>query len=634
MIVIGTENLGVSFGETVLFHDVSFSVNQGERIAIVGVNGAGKSTLMHLLHDEGFLPHEGRVFLAKGKTVGFLEQLPKFQEGTTVLGAALSVYSELLEKEKELEDMTRAMKESPTDELIHRYSSLQSRFTDLGGYEFRGRARGTLIGLGFPADMLDRPVSSLSGGQRTILQLSLLMLREPDVLLLDEPTNHLDIRSLEWLEDKLTRIRSTVLVISHDRYFLDRVTTKTLELENGKAKLYNAPYARYREQKKAEREIAMRHYANQQREIARMEAFIEQQKRWNRERNIIAAESRQKAIDRMEKVERVAPLPEALSFRFQKTTESGNDVLVVKDLAKSYSDQMLFSHLSFTVKKGDRLLITGANGSGKSTLLQILTGNLSASCGSFRFGYNVRVGYYDQYQFLHDDKTVLEEIWDECALTQTELRSLLASFLFRGDDVFKKVAVLSGGERARLSLAKLMQKKVNLLILDEPTNHLDVESREVLEDALASFEGTIIAVSHDRYFIKKLATRILSFEGEALSPEERVFCFNGDYEAYLAYRRDNPVSPMEKEETKKADGAVKEEKKHRDKDDRRRAAEIRKIEAQIAQLEDEIGEIDRFIGENAADYQKLQTLYQSRTEKSEACDRLWERWSALEESDA
>lgn len=633
MIVLSAENLGVSFGEASLFRDVTFSVNQGDKLAIVGVNGAGKSTLMRLLYDDGFLPHEGRVSFARDKTIGYLEQLPALAEGSTVLDTALNVFSELRQMERDLDSLTASMNRNPDDSLIRRYSELQNRFSNMGGYEYQSRAKGALIGLGFSQDMLERKVSTLSGGQRTILQLSLLILQEPDILLLDEPTNHLDIKSLEWLEDKLTRIKSTLLVISHDRYFLDRVTQKTLELENGRSRFYAVPYSQYRQQKKTEREIQQRHYENQQQEIARMVAFILQQKRWNRERNIIAAQSRQKAIDRMEKVEKVSALPNSVSIRFQKVTESGNDVLIVKDLSKGFSGEMLFSDLSFTLKRKDRLLITGANGSGKSTLLQILTGNLSATSGSYRYGYNVRPGYYDQYQHLNDQKTVLEELWDECSLSQTELRSLLASFLFKGDDVFKKVSVLSGGERARLILAKLLQKKVNLLILDEPTNHLDIESREVLEDALASFEGTILAVSHDRYFIQKLATRILSFEGYSLPPERRVFCFNGDYRAFLDYRRDNPTKVDEAKPEIEQKSLPPDEKKHRDKEDRRKAARIRNLESEINRLEEEIRKIDRLCEENASDYQKLQELYTVRDEQNALCESLWKEWSELVEGE-
>ncbi|MBR5295400.1 MAG: ABC-F family ATP-binding cassette domain-containing protein, partial [Clostridia bacterium] len=500
MFIIGTEKLSVSFGEKVILDEITFSVNQGEKIAIVGVNGAGKSTLMRLLHSKS-IPFTGNIFISKGKTLGHLEQHNNIDPELTVYEAALSVFDSLSKDEARLEFLSNELKSNYSEEKIKQFTSLQQKFEREGGYEYKSRARGTLISMGFDEEKLNLKVSALSGGQKTILQLSLLILDEPDILLLDEPTNHLDIKALEWLEDKLKRIKSTILLISHDRLFLDRVTDKTLEIENGHGKLYPVPYSKYREQKKIDREIQDRHYKNQQKEISRIEAFIAQQKRWNRERNIIAAESRMKALDRMVKVEKTENLPDSLSFQFSKTLESGEDVLSVKNLSKAYGNTKLFTDLSFEIKKKDRFVIIGYNGSGKSTLLQILAGNLSADSGSFRFGYNVRMGYYDQYQHLNENSTVLEEICNEGDLNHTEIRTLLAKFLFKGDDVFKEISVLSGGERARLVLAKLMQKKVNLLILDEPTNHLDIESREALEDAISSFEGTVIAVSHDRYFI-------------------------------------------------------------------------------------------------------------------------------------
>ncbi|MBQ3075999.1 MAG: ABC-F family ATP-binding cassette domain-containing protein, partial [Clostridia bacterium] len=371
MFIIGTEKLGVSFGEKVLLENVSFSINQGEKVSIVGVNGAGKSTLMRLLYNRS-APYTGNIFVAKGKTIGHLEQQNQLDPESTVYEAALKVFKDLSEEELRLELLSEELKTDYSEEKIKRFSALQQHFEKQGGYEYKSRAKGTLISMGFDEEKLKLKVSALSGGQKTILQLSLLILEEPDILLLDEPTNHLDIKSLEWLEDRLRRIRSTVLVISHDRLFLDRITEKTLEIENTHAKLYSVPYSKYREQKKIEREIQDRHYKNQQKEIARIEAFIAQQKRWNREKNIVAAESRQKALDRMVKVEKAEALPESLSFRFSSALESGEDVLSVKELSKSYGETVLFRDLSFEIKKRDRFLIIGANGSGKSTLLQIL----------------------------------------------------------------------------------------------------------------------------------------------------------------------------------------------------------------------------------------------------------------------
>ncbi|MBE6712502.1 MAG: ABC-F family ATP-binding cassette domain-containing protein [Ruminococcaceae bacterium] len=628
MFIIGTEKLGVSFGEKVLLENVSFSVNQGEKVSIVGVNGAGKSTLMRLLYNRS-LPYTGNIFIAKGKTVGHLEQQSQLNPEATVYEAALGVFKTLSEEERRLEALSEELKYDYSEDKIKRYSALQQRFEQQGGYEYKSRAKGTLISMGFEEEKLNLKVSALSGGQRTILQLSLLILEEPDILLLDEPTNHLDIRSLEWLEEKLKKIRSTVLLISHDRLFLDRITEKTLEIENTHAKLYSVPYSKYREQKKAEREIQDRHYKNQQKEIARIEAFIAQQKRWNREKNIIAAESRQKALDRMIKVDKAEALPESLSFRFSSALESGEDVLTVKNLSKAYGQTVLFRDLSFEIKKKDRFLIIGANGSGKSTLLQILAGNASADCGIYRYGYNVRLGYYDQYQHLNENSTVLEELWSESDLTHTEIRSLLATFLFKGDDVFKEIRVLSGGERARLVLAKLMQRKVNLLLLDEPTNHLDIESREALEEAILSFEGTVIAVSHDRYFINRIATRMLSFEGAG-----NVFEYNGsfaDFSEYVSKTKNTSDVPSALPHDINSKNNWEQKKKQKQ-EERKKQSRLAKIEIELEEAETRIRAIDEESEKCATDYVALQALYEEKTNLEKKCDLLLEEWSSLEEN--
>ena len=625
MFIIGTEKLSIHFGEKILLDNVTFSINQGEKVSIVGVNGAGKSTLMRLLYNRS-LSYSGNIFIAKGKTIGHLEQQNRFNEDQTVYEAALSVFKTLSSDEEKLEALSEELKTDYSEEKIKRFSAMQQRFEQAGGYEYKSRAKGTLSSMGFDEEKLNLKVSALSGGQRTILQLSLLLLEEPDILLLDEPTNHLDIRSLEWLEDKLKKIKSTLLVISHDRLFLDRITEKTLEIENTHAKLYSVPYSGYREQKKIEREIQERHYKNQQKEIARIEAFIAQQKRWNREKNIIAAESRQKALDRMIKVDKVETLPESLSFQFSTALESGDDVLSVKELSKAYGNNVLFQDLSFEIKKKDRFLIIGANGSGKSTLLQILAGNLSADRGNYRYGYNVRLGYYDQYQHLNENSTVLEELWCESNLNHTQIRNLLATFLFKGDDVFKEIRVLSGGERARLVLAKLMQKKVNLLLLDEPTNHLDIESREALEEALLSFDGTILAVSHDRYFINKIATRLLAFKGNGM-----LFEYNGSFQEYSEYISKNANDPHKKVQAHnsntKNDWEIKKKQKQ---DERKKKARLEKIEREIEAAEDRIRRIDEETEKIATDYVALQALFEEKEALEKKCDELLDEWSTLE----
>ena len=627
MFIISADKLGVSFGEKVLFDKVSFSVNQGDKLSIVGVNGAGKSTLMRLLYDKS-VPFSGNVFIAKGKTVGHLEQQSRLNPDETVYEAALKIFRDLAEKEARLEEMAKLLEKDYSAEQIARYTRLQQEFQRDGGYEYKSRVAGTLTAMGLDEEKQKLKVSALSGGQKTILQLAILLLEEPDILLLDEPTNHLDIKSLEWLEDKLKKIRSTLIIISHDRLFLDRVTNKTLEIENAHGTLYNVPYSAYREQKRVNREIQEKHYKNQQKEIARMEAFIAQQKRWNREKNIIAAESRQKALDRMVKVEKVESAPLSLAFRFAPTLESGDDVLSVKNLKKSYPGVALFEDLSFEVKKKDRLVVIGANGSGKSTLLQILAGNTPSDSGEFRTGYNVRMGYYDQYQHLNEQNTVLDEIWSDSDANLTQIRSLLATFLFRGDDVFKEIRVLSGGEKARLVLAKLMQKKVNLLLLDEPTNHLDIESREALEDALLAFEGTIIAVSHDRYFVNKIATRILAFEGSG-----KQFQFSGKFEDYQNYLLKTAEEEKKDGPSLSAGQLNWELNKKKKQEERKRKNRIEKIEKEIEEAEEKIRLLDEEATKLGSDYVALQKIYEEKQELEEKCNALLEEWTGLCENE-
>ncbi len=532
MTAISISGVSLEFGTDVILDKISFSLNEGDKLGIVGVNGAGKSTLFKIIRGE-YTPTDGSVFISKDKTVGMLEQNTGLEGDNTILGEMLASFSALISDEERLEALQKQLEVTPADdELIRSYTSLADRFKQAGGYEFRSRCKGILKNLGFDERFHDLKISGLSGGQKTRLALAKLLITAPDILMLDEPTNHLDIETLGWLEDFLSGYKGTLLVISHDRFFLDKVTNKTLEIENTHAELYSGNYSRFVKLKAENREIRERQYKNQQKEIARIEAYIEQQHRWNRERNIIAAESRQKALDRMVKIERPEDLPDKIRLTFTKSGESGNDVLTVKDLTKSYPNKPLFSDVSFLVKKRDRLFIAGPNGVGKSTLIKIIAEKLAADSGSYEYGYNVTVGYYDQEnQNLDPDNTVLDELWN-CyeGLTQTEIRSALALFLFKGDDIEKKVSVLSGGEKARLTMCKLILSKMNLLILDEPTNHLDINSREALENALSEFDGTIIAVSHDRYFISKLATRVLDL---GVKP---ALDFFGSYEEYKAHQ--------------------------------------------------------------------------------------------------
>lgn len=620
MISISCENINMTFGSEEIIKKVSFALNDGERLGIVGVNGAGKTTLFKIITGE-YTPTDGNVYIAKEKVLGILAQENAFDDGGTVLGEVMLAKADLIQMENELEFLRKSI-ENGDNSLADRYAKLHDVFTKNGGFEFRGRVKGTLKNMGFDESMWDTKISKLSGGQKTRLAMVKLILREPDIMLLDEPTNHLDTYSVEWLEDFLRTYKKTVLIISHDRYFLDRTATKILEIENGKSKVYNGNYTDYTKQKETDREIQERHYKNQQREIARIEAYIEQQKRWNRERNIIAAESRQKLLDKMERVERPEALPESIRLKFNSSTESGNDVVKAKNLSKSFGTLKLFSDVSFEIHKREHVFITGHNGCGKSTLIKILADRLRSDSGSMEYGYNVKVGYYDQEnQELNEDNTVLDELWDSYEnLTQTEVRNALALFLFKGDDIQKKVSMLSGGEKARLTLCKLILSKMNLLILDEPTNHLDINSREALENALLSFDGTIIAVTHDRYFLSKLANRILNFDNC------KVTDFIGTYDQFCDYRK-----RLESETNDEKKEFVITSSKESYLQNKKEQAEIRKQERKIKlakeevqKIEEELGVLEKDIEANASDYVKTAELWQRREELEERLLELYE----------
>lgn len=630
MIVLSCKDVGLEFGDVTVLSGITFGINENERVGIVGVNGAGKSSLIKIICGE-YSPSSGSVFVSGDKKIGVLAQNAALESENTLIDEMLLTFSDLMNDERRLNELSTKLSEGDT-ETIAAYTNLEERFRANGGYEFRSRCRGNLINLGFPEEMHGMKVSSLSGGQKTKLALARLLVLSPDILILDEPTNHLDEITLTKLEGQLANYRGTLLVISHDRYFLDKVTTSILEIENHKAEIYPGNYTRFVGLKKERREALERAYKNQQKEIARIEAYIEQQRRWNRERNIIAAESRMKALDRMEKIERPEDAPDAIRLRFPEALPSANDVLKVQSLSKSYGDKKLFSDVSFLLERSDRLFITGPNGTGKSTLIKILVGKETQTSGHFDFGYNVKIGYYDQEnQNLDDEKTVLDELWDVYDnLTQTEIRNTLALFMFRGDDVFKLVGELSGGERARLTLAKLILSRINLLILDEPTNHLDISSRDALENALDSFEGTIIAVSHDRYFVKRLATRMLDIGSDMKT------VFMGGYEDYQAYRAICAAKATE-------DATVSEKKvacggKEQFLAAKEQAAEKRKLEKRKKFVADEIVRIEKELdrinvelgGDAASDYVLANKLYTEQTELEEKLMELYEENESFE----
>ncbi|AEV67251.1 ABC-F family ATP-binding cassette domain-containing protein [Acetivibrio clariflavus] len=632
MILLGCNNISISFGTRQILKDVTFSVQDTDKIGIVGVNGAGKSTLFKII-TSGYIPDSGEIYLAKGCKIGYLAQNSELESSNTILEEVLTAFSHLIRMEERIKELEKLISTEKDEEKLSsymkEYSNLSDNFSRNGGYEYNSRSRGILKGLGFREEEFELKVSSLSGGQKTRLAMAKLLTEEPDLLLLDEPTNHLDIDAVEWLEDFLISYKKGVMIISHDRFFLDRITNKTLEIENCECKLYNGNYTKFVQQKEQDREIQQKHYELQQKEIARMEAFIEQQRRWNRERNIIAAESRMKAIERMEKVDKPNDLPEKIKIDFKVTIQSGNEVLTVDKLSKEYPGRPLFNNLSFKVMKRERVFILGPNGCGKSTLLKILTGKIKDYSGSFKFGHNTTEAYYDQeHSDLSLNNTVIDELIEVSDnLSLTEIRNALAMFLFKGDDVFKEIGTLSGGEKGRISLLKIMLSGANVLILDEPTNHLDISSREVLERALLDYEGTLVIVSHDRYFIDKIATRIIELGNDFYIDYKGNYSEFKQYKARLAPELKTASVTEKVSAAKLSHIATKEEKARR-----------RKLEKQYAETENEIQRLESSIENIKAEMQsedilsdhvKLNELHNKQLEMEKRLEELYELWETL-----
>ncbi len=605
MSVLNCNKIHLAYGTDVILEDVSFSLNAGAKLGIIGTNGAGKSTLLRIISGE-LDCDSGTVSVANSLSISKLEQYTDSSfEGMTAIDVAFSRFANLIKQEETLSKMEEGLHEGD-EKFISQYTQLREQFSLSGGYEYKSKAFSMMKKLGFSEEDLYKDASKLSGGQKTKLSLAALFMSSPDIILLDEPTNHLDIEATTWLEEQIRNSSATFLIVSHDRYFLDRTTTETLEIENGKSYHYTGNYSVFKEKKKKLREDAEKHYNIQQKEIARLEAFIENQRKWNRERNIIAAESRMKAIERMDKLDRPDHSPEAIKINIKSDAKSSYDVLSVRNLCKSFGSKSLFSNLSFELKRNDRLFIIGGNGTGKSTLLKIINGELSSDGGVVDMGYNQQPGYYDQEQMLlNESNNVISELWDAYPnFTQTNLRKALAQYGFRGDDVFKDVISLSGGEKARLAIAKLVLSGSNLLILDEPTNYLDISSKEVLESALSDYDGTLMCVSHDRYLISSLSTKILDID--AVYPSGYML-YNCGYEEYLQ-KRPVSISSVEKEKTISV-GAADYNKRKKEQSDKRREERLRaKLEEQISKTEERIAELEASIELYASDYIKLSEI--------------------------
>ena len=620
MSVVSVQNLTLSFGENTLFSNVSFDVYEKDKIGFVGVNGAGKTSLFKVITGE-YTPDSGACYLGKNVKVGYMAQ-HSCADDNSVYGELISVFSDLIKTEHELEDISKQLIANPSDELIARQDYLTNEFQKNGGLTYKSLTRSSLIGLGFTEKEFDMPTSKLSGGQKSKLILAKLLLSNADLLLLDEPTNHLDITAVEWLESFLADYKGAFIVISHDRYFLDKVTNKTIEIENKKMRSYKGSYSEFLVKKEAEQKAIEEKYENDLKEIQRLEGIIAQQRQWNREKNIKTAESKEKVIERI-KAQMVVPDAKVKKIRFDFSPKcvSGEDVLDVFELSKSFGDKKIFENVSFNVKKGERLFLLGDNGCGKTTLLKILMKDYLPSGGSFKFGANLFTGYFDQVQAKLDlNKTAIDEVWSAFpALTETAVRNALASFLFTGDDVFKLLKNCSGGERARIALLKLMLGKYNFLLLDEPTNHLDAFSREELENTLLNYSGTMLIVSHDRYFINKLATSVLELNRDG------VCRYDGDYSYYLEKRKVDKEQTVREKPVKVNDYKLK---KERASAVRKLKTQISKAEAQIEDLEEKCALLEEDIASNPP-YEKLMEITEKLHQTNQEKDSLYQLWEEL-----
>lgn len=670
IMILSCSNICKSFGENDILKQVSFHIEDHEKAAIVGINGAGKSTLLKVLIGK-LNADDGVVTWAKGASIGYLAQHQDLEGAETIYDALLEVKKPVIQMEARIRSLELEMKSASGDELetkLSEYSRLNHEFEMADGYSYQSEITGVLKGLGFTEDEFSKPITALSGGQKTRVSLGKLLLTKPDILLLDEPTNHLDMESIAWLETYLRNYSGAVIIVAHDRYFLDRVVTKIIELDMGHCTVFSGNYSAYSDKKAMLRDAAIRAYLNQQQEIRHQEAVIAKLKSFNREKSIKRAESREKMLDKIERLEKPTQANDSMDIRLEPDVVSGNDVLTVTDLSKSFDTQTLFTNVDFEIKRGERVAIIGNNGTGKTTLLKIINGIIPADSGQIRLGSKVHIGYYDQeHQVLHMDKTLFQEIQDTYPnMNNTQIRNTLAAFLFTGDDVFKLIRDLSGGERGRVSLAKLMLSDANFLLLDEPTNHLDITSKEILESALNRYTGTVLYVSHDRYFINRTATRILDLtDGSFIN-------YIGNYDYYLEKKEDveaafaarqmaqtaanhptgtnspqaaSTASGISSNRTSQtamtassagspADGKIdwkaqKEEQARL----RKRQNELKKIEDKIHELETRDGEIDELLSQEDVytDVSRLMELNKEKESIQKELEVLYEKWEVLAE---
>ena len=634
--ILNATNISKSFGSNEIIKDANFLVNEHEKVAIVGINGAGKTTLLKILTGEE-RADSGNVILAKDAKLGYLRQINNVDSTLSIIDELYTVIEHILNMEKRMLEMQEQMQHLSGEELEALYSSytaLTHSYELMDGYAAKSKVIGILKGLGFDENDFERKINTLSGGQKTRVFLAKLLLEEPDIILLDEPTNHLDLRSIEWLESYLLNYKGAVIIVSHDRYFLDKIVSKVIDIENAEVQMYSGNYSDFSAKKQMLLDAKMKEYLNQQQEIKHQEAVITKLKQFNREKSIKRAESRQKQLEKIDRVEAPVTHIENMKLSLDISKESGKDVLTIHDLSKSFDEKHLFSNINFEIKRGERVAIIGDNGTGKTTLLKIINGLLSPDTGEVIYGSNVSIAYYDQeHQVLHMDKTLFDEISDTYPeMNNTQIRNILAAFLFTGEDVFKKIGDLSGGERGRVSLVKLMLSKANFLLLDEPTNHLDILSKDVLESALNSFPGTICYVSHDRYFINKTATRILDLTGN------RLLNYIGNYDYYIEKREavegaaNLSVNNIEEKPAEVSDSKQEWiENKNAQAQKKKITNALNKCEKEIEKIEEKLGIIDEEFAnpEISSNVGKLMELQKEKTALEEKLEKLMNEWEEL-----
>ncbi len=630
--ILACKQIQKAFGINTILDNVTFHVEEREKAAIVGVNGAGKTTLFKILTGE-MGADKGEIYLKKEASLAYLAQNQQIDTEKTIWQEMMTVFEKIYQEEQNLREMENKMSNLSGKDLsdhIKKYAQAQQNFEHNDNYGYESRIKGVLKGLGFLEEDYNLPVYQLSGGQKTRVYLSKLLLSKPDILLLDEPTNHLDISSIQWLEDFLKGYQGTVLLISHDRYFLDKIVTKVIEIENKKSSVYEGNYTFYSKQKEINRQIQQKAYEVQQKEIKHQEDVIKTLRAFNREKSIKRAESREKALERMEKVEKPENLPTKMRLRLTPKITSGNDVLKAENLKKSFDTLQLFQNVNFDIKRGEKVAIIGPNGVGKSTLFKILLGKVRQDAGEIKIGTNVHIGYYDQeQQELEESKTIFQEIADAYPTMESgKIRNILAAFVFTGDDIYKTISSLSGGEKGRISLAKIMLSNANLLMLDEPTNHLDMYSKEILEDAINCYEGTVIYISHDRYFINRTAQKVLELTSTGVNQ------YLGNYQYYLEKKQEQEQN--NKTETKQVTYIVSEGKadwlkqKEQQAQERKAAAKVNKVEQEIEQTEIKIKELDTMLFEIHADFSKAQELFEQKTQLEEQLEQLYQKWEELQ----